>query len=358
MIVTYTAVDGYKIESTSTAAWLMSDTASTMISDQVTSNSPLKTLTANGTITTAVVASNSTTLAASGFSSSNYYSRAYDASFDPGTTGLTVKYWIKRNTISSAETIFQRDSSTTGQNYRSYMDATGVIYFNCDDGTTDRSVNSGSATYDDNDYHMVVATFDGTDINLYADGAYVSNATGSALNTLSNGTAVLRIGYRVNGTDSAFGGSICGFEIDIGNQWTAQQIKTKYNTEKVLFDQLELFSIVGNSITYEQSLLTSSIGHDISQYSQPTLDGAISGLTWYRKKQFSCTSVPFLRTSLPGALKFLKSTNNVTFTFDERGSSANSPQTDNPITVYKTSNNEQLSFANPHYQYSFSVREA
>lgn len=355
MLATYTAIDGYKIESTSTGAWLMSDADASMITDRV-ANSPLKNLTANGTITTSAVATNSTTLESSGFSGSNYYSLAYDSALDPGTTGLSAKLWFNHAGISAAaDYMLERDSSSTAQNYSMFMNSDGTVSVRVDDNTTVRTATT-TGTYDDGLDHCLVMVFDGTDLDLYIDGAFLVNATGSALNTLTNGSATLAVGNNIS-LGNAWAGALSGVEIDIGVQWTAQTIKNKYESEKVLFNQLELYSIVGSSIQYEVNLLSSSWGNAVSDNYTETLDGTRSGLTWYRKQNFSCTTIPFARSSLAGAKKFLRSTNNVAFTFDERGSLSNSPTADNPISVYKTSNNEQLTFSNPYYQYSFSLRE-
>lgn len=357
MLATYTAVDGFSIESTSTAAWLMADTAADMVVDRVTGNSPLKNLTENGTHTNSAVVSNSTTLESSGFGVGVYYSMAYDSAFDPGTSGLSIKCWFNvLNNVGTNYFIDRAQSGGGGARYSLYMFADGTLYAYVYDGSTSRFANSASA-YDDGLDHYVSMTFDGDTVSLYVDGDLVDDTTGSTMNSLSNGTAILRIGLDTN-LSNPMDGSLCGVEVDIGTKWTAQAVKTKYNTEKILFNQFEIFSIVGQSLQYEINLLTSSITNIVNDQSSTTLNGSVSGLTWYRKQGFECSTIPFARTSLAQAKKFLRSTNNVTFTFDERGSLSNSPIADNPITVYKTSGNEQIAFLNPYYQFSFSLREA
>lgn len=353
MLVTYTAIDGFSL-SAATGAWLMADTAANMINDQ-TANSPTKTLTENGTVTTSAVATNSSTLAASAFSSSNYYSLAYDADLNPGTSGLSLSAWFY-GTFTSSDYIVERDSAPSAQRYVIFTNADGTISARVDDNTTVRTATT-TAAYNDNQWHLVTMVFDGTDLDIYIDGAFADNATGTALNTLSNGTAVLRIGEGINSSAPFNTGGIAGVELIIGAQYTAQGVKSKYELEKVLFNQLETFSIVGQSIEYEVDLITASIANTVSENFTETLDGSRDGLTWYRKKGFACTTIPFSRSSLPEAYKFLKSTNNVPFTYDERGSLLNSPTADNPITVYKTSANETIQFNNPFYSYSFSLRE-
>lgn len=354
MIITYTAVDGYSLSDTATGAWLMSDTAASMVTDQ-TGNSPLKNLTSNGSPTTAVVATNSTTLGASTFSASNYYSMSYDSAFDPGTTGLSAKIWFKIVAgDGSTRVAFDRHTSgATGAYYRLYKNTSNYLVAEIYDGTTTRSATT-PVTYDDNTYHCAAFVFDGTDLDLYIDGEFSVTATGSALNTLSNGTAILRVGRAAGSTNHWDANYLAGFELDIGVQWTAQEIKSKYESESVLFDQLETFSIVGQSLEYEIDLLNASTGYQVSENFTETLNGTRSGLTWYRKKVFSCSTIPFARSALPEAMKFIKSTNNISFTYDERGTSS---AADNPITVYKTSQSEQVSYANPYYQFSFSLRE-
>lgn len=356
MLVTYTAVDGYSITNGSTAAWLMADTAADMIIDQV-GNSPLKNLTINGTITTSAVKTGATTLAASGFTSNDHYYQLWDAALDPDTSGFSMKFWIKYTSVAAFQRIFDKfiGGSPTPPRISLFKEVDDTLSGEVFDGTTTRTVTT-TATYADDDWHCVVFVCDGANLYLYVDGALTASETGSALNTLTSTNAGFYIG-RGYVLANPWGGSIAGAEYVAQVQWTAQQIKMKYDLEAILFRNYEPFSIVGESIQYEVNLLSSSISNEVLENFHETLNGTRSGLTWYRKRGYSCQTVPFARDYIGDAQKFLRSTNNVTFTFDERGSLSNSPITDDPITVYKTSSNEVLQFNNPYYSFAFSLRE-
>ena len=190
-LMTYTAVDGYSISSGSVIATLMADTASEMVTDRI-GNSPLKTLTANGSITTSAVASNSSTLAASGFSAANYYSLAYDSALDPGTSGLSIKIWFKSPGVSTVETFISRMASTSpiGPYYVMQLTNTGKAAMYINDGSLTRSCTTDS-DYDDDTWHQFIALITSTYIYNYIDGDLVKTSTFAALNSLSNASAVL-----------------------------------------------------------------------------------------------------------------------------------------------------------------------
>lgn len=350
MHINYTAVDGYSLNDSSVLAALMADADADMVVDQ-TGNS--NTLTENGTVTTAVVGTGATTLVASGFSSSNYYSRAYDADFDPATSGFSLGAWVKF-TATSSDYIVERDSNPTAQRYVLYTDAAGTVSGRVDDNTTVRTVTSAGALNDDN-WHYVVLVFDGSILTLYVDGALNATTTGAALNTLTNTSAVLRIGNGVNTSLPFDAGSIAGVELDIGAQWTAEEIRQKYELGKILFQNYELFSIVGQAIDWENE-------------AQQIIPHFVTG-TNYQKLGHHITT-DYIATSERAALmKFLKSTNyykfsealngwrspDLSFSLDLLGTAA-SP--DDPRTVYKISNNEQPTPLGATYlSAAFSVRE-
>lgn len=351
MYAQYTAIDGFDIDSNSVLAAIMTDTAADIDVDQ-SGNS--NNLTENGTLTTAVVETGAGAIAASGFSSSNYLERAYDADFDPGTAGLSAQIWFKHPGISvAADYIFMRDSATTAQNYLLAMNATGTIYSQVDDNTTVRSVTT-SASYDDDLWHLAIMVFDGTTLYLYIDGVLVGSSTGSALLTLSNVSAILRIGRRTDATNEPWGGSLAGFELDIGNQWTAQRVRTIYDNEKVLFEQYEPYSQVGATVGYEIGLSNSIPGVESKKAVNTSQSGKQTGFTWYQKNTFNCSSILVQGLAARGKMrKFLRSTELDSFTFDEVGTEA---AADNPITVYRTGGG--LTRQPPDFfQLNFSVRE-
>lgn len=352
MHINYTAIDGYKLSGQSILAALMSDSAAGMITDRSGAGNGL---TANGTITTSAIATGSSTLVASGFSAANYYSRSYDADLDPGTLGLSLKIWFKRNTVSAAEYLVERDSNPTAQRYLIYMESDGRISARVDDNTTVRTATTVS-TYDDNLPHCAQMSFDGSTITLLVDDAEIATATGATLLTLTNTSAVLHVGRGVVGT-SPLGGSLWGLEIDINNVWSLAYMRLVYSLEKVLYRQYELFSIVGEAIDFENE------AQQITPYYVTGPD--------YQQLAHIIDAGYVQNIDRAAALKFLKSTNYITgrfseaingwrapdlsFSLDLEGSAA-SPQ--DPRTVYKISSGEQLTpVGGVFFNFGFTVRE-
>lgn len=359
MLINYSAIDGFRIGSGSVIATLMGETSADMLLDRVES-SPLNALTENGTITYTAVANNSSTLWASDFSGSNYFTLPYIAALDAGTNGLSAKIWFNtQNGVSGNDVFFTRhalSSSPIGPYWLVKITSAGLIDIRLI-GASATVAFTSTVAYDDDADHMVSFDYDNATLNVYIDGDFIGSTAGVA-GSLSNSNAELRVGCNGAGGEAASTSKLTGLEIEIGAQWTAQEHKQKYESEKVLFSPLELFSIVGRQIQYESNLLTAGYGHIINDAFTESLSGVRQSLTHNRKQSFTCSPVPFARSSLPAAKKFLKSCNRQAFSYDERGSTSNSPNADNPITVYKTSQNEQITYNNPYYSYSFSLREA
>lgn len=141
------------------------------------------------------------------FDGDDYITRADDPDFDfAAADTFSISGWFKHNTISSAQSIINKYSSTAAGGWKIWMDADGDVGFGIDNDTTWTPTDSAltsSKNYDDNAWHHLVATKDGTTaIYLYVDGVQVaSDVAISASATLAN-AAALYIGVDSDGTSN------------------------------------------------------------------------------------------------------------------------------------------------------------
>jgi len=168
------------------------------------------TLTKNGTITEAAVASGAELKAYSGWSSSNNLD-LNDAAFDVGTSGFSLFIWIK--TTSTSEELVVDYAQPDLSNGRFYFElasgSTNVGRFFVSDGSDTITVN-GTSHLGDGEWHLVSMTFDGSlkTGKLYVDGNFEGTATNTAIGSVTNTSAVLHIGVAANGSSVPWGGSL------------------------------------------------------------------------------------------------------------------------------------------------------
>ena len=212
------------------AAWLAN-------SKTVDRSYKANTLTENGTVTEGAVESGAELLGYSGFTASNYFSRAYDADLDFGTGDFSVMGWFKQAASSTYETMIDRADTSPAQRWYVRLDDNGLINTNIGDGSNVINPSSPAGTvYDDGVWHQVVLTFDGTAKTgtLYADGVQVAAATNASIGSLSDGSAILRIGNLVNATNYPFNGTLALWRAS-ATAPTDTQIRQMYDAEKGMF---------------------------------------------------------------------------------------------------------------------------
>ena len=194
------------------------------------------TLTENGTVTEGAVESGAELLGYSNFTASNYFSRAYDADFDFGTGDFSVMGWFKQAASSTYETMIDRADTSPVQRFYIRLDDTGAINTSISDGSNGVTPTSTGQAYDDGVWHQAVLTFDGTAKTgtLYADGVQVATATNASIGSLSDGSAILRIGNLVNATTYPFNGTLALWRVS-ATAPTATQIRQAYDAEKGMF---------------------------------------------------------------------------------------------------------------------------
>ena len=195
------------------------------------------TLTENGTVTEGAVESGAELNGYSNFTASNYFSRAYDADLDFGTGDFSVMGWFKIAASGSYETMIDRADTSPAQRWYIRLINTGLIEAHVSDGTDSISPTSAAGTvYDDGVWHQVVLTFNGTTKTgtLYADGVQVATATDTDIGSVSDGSAILRIGNLVNATNYPFNGTLALWRASASAPSYAQ-IRAMYEAEKGMF---------------------------------------------------------------------------------------------------------------------------
>jgi len=193
------------------------------------------TLTENGTVTEAVVASGAELKGYSGFTTSNYLSRAYDADFDFGTGSLSIALWFKSAGNDSDQAfIHRRDTSHSGTEIKMRMLTNGKINFQLS-GSGSPSPESVAA-YDDGEWHFAVGTFDSaatiTTLNIDGGGEIITSATDPG--NLDNGSAVLRIGLSPNDASPADDSTLSLVRMSASTV-SASQIRRMYEAEAPMF---------------------------------------------------------------------------------------------------------------------------
>ena len=351
--ITYNATLGFKLLGTEVGAW-MNDTDG--ISD-LTSNT--NDLTETGTVTTAAVATGSELLAFSAFSSSNYFQRAYDADFDYGTGNFHWAGWVHVDaTNTTINTVLERGAAS-GSQIRAAIQTDGTLDFVIsDDNYATNDTISSTTAFDDGVPRFCVLQRNGSNLELFVGG--VKNATDVAITnaagSLSNGSAILRFGVERDGTNPFNEGFI--------TQWrtgafalSAAQIKTIYDSEKVMFLKNRVYTVVGTDysidIDYPQVLTRSASEDKVTQRAK----GGQSNTLLFRSDGFwDITSHHVDRDDFDFLRRFLDSiADGQTFAMDPYGSVASA---DEAIAVEVDSNGYTENRSGPRLlSASFKVRE-
>lgn len=228
-------------------AWLADTVAETKTGGTDTDRSvKANNLTVNGSLTKAAVASGAALVGYSGWSAANYCEQAYSANLDFGTGDFCIMGWAKFAATAAKEVIFCRDSPTTGKLIRLQVDVTtSYLSASAYDGTTTRTA-TGSTAIDDATWKHVLLTYSAGTLTIYVNGVSYATATGAALLTLNNATAVCDIGADSQHANPATNGTLALWRAG-ATVPTAEQIKHIYETEKALFEANAQCCIAGTS---------------------------------------------------------------------------------------------------------------
>lgn len=202
-------------------------------------------LVVNGAIVKTAVASGAQLVTYSGYSAANYLSQVYSANLDFGTGDFSVMGWLTEAPNSALEYIFNRDSATPGKAIRLWVSVAGFLVFELYDGTTTRTA-TGTVAVDDSAPKLVNCNYSAGTLTVYVNGVSYATATGAALLTLTNASAITRIGYSVAGASPLTNGSLALWRV-AAYAPSADQIAHIYRTELALFQAGAQCTLDGSS---------------------------------------------------------------------------------------------------------------
>ncbi len=185
-------------------------------------------LTVVGSIVKSAVGTGNDLMGYSGFSASNYFSGANPLP-SIGTNDFNIMGWFK--IVSATGYYLDIDSPTTAA--RISLIASGSnINFAVSDNTNSAAVLASSIF--GTGWRFCVFTKSGSSLLAYVDGYLAATASIGSVGSLTNASAVLRVGEKVSSSAPATGLTLCLFKIGAGAP-TAAQIKSAYDREKLMF---------------------------------------------------------------------------------------------------------------------------
>lgn len=246
----------------------------------------------NGSLTKTAVAAGAGLVAYSGFGTVNYLEQPYSPDLDFGTGDTGRQLWVKFAATSAKEVIWCRDSATTGVLSRLQVDATtSYLSFTMFDGTTTRTA-TGTAAIDDGLWHLVETRYSAGTLTILVDGNTYATATGAALLTMNNATAVFRLGVDCQGANPASSGSFALLRTS-ATVASNDQSAHIYRTELPLFQANAQCTLAGTStavttLTYDDDTALLHVGtswgrsslKDLTRIeSEATTTGALTSLS-------------------------------------------------------------------------------
>ena len=193
------------------------------------------TLTENGTVTEAAVASGAELKGYSGFSASNYLSRANDADYNAlGTGSAYLSCWFKTTSNNSNQMFAMIGSTPDNERFNLSLATDGTLR-GIDDGATATVSIDSTAVYDDAVWHKAdFVRISSTERHLYADGVLIGSSTTDA------GSLTATVTFRV-GLDTASSPIQPADESELSlvrlsvTAPTATQIRQMYEAEAPMF---------------------------------------------------------------------------------------------------------------------------
>jgi trimeric autotransporter adhesin len=232
-------------------------------------------LTVNGSITKAAVASGAQLVGYSGWSAANYLERAYDADFDFGTGTIFGCGWLKQAANSAIETHLERDSAVSAQRFTFATDAAGMLVWTCDDNSTTRAA-TGTVAIDDGVWRFVSFSYSAGTLTIKVNAEAYATATGAALLTLNNATAVLDVGKDVASSYPATNATLALWRLSATIP-SDSQLRQMYETEKAMFEANAQCCLAGTSnailaLGYDED---TDLLHAMTSYGRSTFKGLV-----------------------------------------------------------------------------------
>jgi hypothetical protein len=240
--INYASEFGFRETGAELGAWMDPTDATTDLTGQGVD------LTENGTLVQDIVAAGAPQMEYSGFSGLNYLEMAYNADFD--VTSFTLALWVNVGTVADAETLIDRqDVGGTGARYGVRINSDGTIRSIVDDGTNQRTVDS-TANLNNTGWNFVVTTWDNAGkTTIYINGVVDTiDELGISVGSLTNATALLRIGYAVTDADPCAQGLSLARVME--GELTSGGVKQLYDSEKDMFTINSQYFVYGFGVEF------------------------------------------------------------------------------------------------------------
>jgi len=162
--------------------------------------------------------------------STDFTSVASSAGLGSGLSGFTISAWVKKNSNNTVDALVWHgdDNDGSGASYRILTLSSGQIQYNAGNWNTGKTFN-GSTIADTTNWHYIVATYDGTTLRGYYEGAADGS---SSAGVYTAGDKVTRIGAgQASGANTYYASAVLE-EVRIANvSRTAEWVLTEYRNQ-------------------------------------------------------------------------------------------------------------------------------
>jgi len=177
------------------------------------------------------------------------------------------------------------------------------------------------------------------DLYIYINGVLNNITTGSALNTLTNTSAIIRWGRSVAGTNPLTNGSLSLVGVDLTYS-ASNQVLTTYDDEKGLFKKYSYYTQTGVEYSFDYNWSSMNRETKTIKSGNTALDGTVESIVDRDDDEWFITTGIIHRTDPTANLRlslyreFVFATRGSTiFTYDPYGTTA---VPDEPISVIRT----------------------
>ena len=245
------------------------------------------TLTENGTVTEAAVASGAELNGYSGWSTSNYFETpTADADIEMGTSSFHYGFWYKTGGASTNIACYYRHATTGATPQWGSSQTASQVAATINDGTNAATAEWDSGTTFDNLWHKCDVVWDTTPntLSLYVDAVLVATATNTSVGSVSGGSGfALGIGATAEGA-APYAGSLSLFRLSTRVP-SSIQIRQAYESEIGMF--------AANAECLLQSGSTDAvIGVDIDPLTEKVLVTQTDAVTVFKKGGLVVDSKP------------------------------------------------------------------
>ncbi len=193
------------------------------------------------------------------------------------TTAFSICFWVKL--VTNSKVILSKDDAGSNRAFQIYKDSSGKLNFITISGTTVSTLIETTSTIDDEIWHRVVCTYDGSTKAIYVDGNL--SVSGSLSGAINNAAVNLFIGKLGNST-----GYLAGSLSDV------QLWEKALNASDILFDfqypEKPAWQRAGTSLAAADLKghwwLCDNYGYAID-YSGNRNDGTLAGITFLTEQK-------------------------------------------------------------------------